>query len=318
MLKNIVIPTDIPIREVLEIFETACLFDGLSEDTILWYRKTFSYFSSFYSLDSPIQTMDETLIQDYILHCLKVRQNKVSTVNNRLTAIKSFLNWCYEEHYIENPVRIRLIKDTVTVKETYTQDELERLLEKPSMKNCLFTTYRDWVITNFLLSTACRVKTLIHIKNQDVNLRDKEIFYTHMKNRKQMLIPLTEYMTKILYEYMAIRKGNMGDYLFCNRYSKQLTANALRISLNKYNLSKGVERTGRHIFRNTFAKLWILNGGDAFRLQKMLAHEDMTMTKRYIEMYSQDLKVNFEQYNPINSIVKPKKNYIQMTQRKRE
>lgn len=71
MVKNIVIPMDIPIRKLLEIFETACLFGGLSEDTILWYQKTFGYLSSFHSLENPIQTMNGELIKSYILYCLE-------------------------------------------------------------------------------------------------------------------------------------------------------------------------------------------------------------------------------------------------------
>ena len=73
-----------------------------------------------------------------------------------------------------------------------------------------------------------------------------------------------------------------------------------------------MSRTGRHIYRNTFAKIWILNGGDAFRLQKILGHSSIEMTKRYIEMYSDDLRVNMEELNPIYSIIKNNKKRISM------
>ena len=299
------------IDESFEIFKTECLTRGLSSETIRWYNETIKFFSNFHNINNSVDSLDEKLISDYIIFCFN-KGNKKSTINNRLIAIKSFLNWLYKTNKIKEKVDINLIKDNRVVKDTYTQDELEKLLRKPDIYSCDFTEYRDWVISNLFLSVACRVATLVNIKIKDLDLKNCELLYTHTKNCRQQIIPLTKYMTSILKEYLTYRKGSKDDFLFCNRYSQPLTKNALRISLNKYNKRRGVNRTGRHIYRNTFAKIWILNGGDAFRLQKLLGHSTMEMTKRYIEMYSDDLKVDMENFNPINTVIKNKKLRIKM------
>lgn len=310
MSKIITMKKKLSILECFERFKTVCLVKGLSSDTIRWYNETFSYFSRFYDLQNNISDVTEDIITKYIAFCLN-KKNKVSTINTRLTALKSFFNWAYEENLICN-IKITLLKHTVTVKDTYTKEELEKLLEKPNLKKCDFTEYRDWVISNFFISLAPRVSTLVNIKIKDLDLKYGEVIFTHMKTKRQQVLPLTKYMINILKEYLSFRKGDKEDYLFCSRYGQPLTKNALRISLNKYNKRRNVSRTGRHIYRNTFAKIWILNGGDAFRLQKILGHSSIEMTKRYIEMYSDDLRVNMEELNPIYSIIKNNKKKISM------
>jgi integrase len=52
-----------------------------------------------------------------------------------------------------------------------------------------------------------------------------------------------------------------------------------------------VERRGKlrsalvfHDFRHTFASHWMMNGGDIFRLQRVLGHASVTMTMRYAHL----------------------------------
>ncbi|MDZ5252084.1 hypothetical protein [Clostridium sp. LIBA-8841] len=48
--------------------------------------------------------------------------------------------------------------------ETYTDDELRKLLEKPNLKKCTFSQYRNYCIVCMLLSTGIRLSSLINIK----------------------------------------------------------------------------------------------------------------------------------------------------------
>jgi integrase/recombinase XerD len=64
----------------------------------------------------------------------------------------------------------------------------------------------------------------------------------------------------------------------------------LKLAIGKYNQKRGVNKTSVHLFRHTFAKNWITNGGDIFRLQKILGHSSIEMVKEYVEMFSDDLK----------------------------
>ena len=67
--------------------------------------------------------------------------------------------------------------------------------------------------------------------------------------------------------------------------------------LYEYNKRRGVETTGIHRYRHTFAKQWILNGGNVVALQKILGHASLDMTRKYVKLFSEDIKDDFDLIN---------------------
>lgn len=104
-------------------------------------------------------------------------------------------------------------------------------------------------------------------------------------------------------EYMRYRKGNECDYLFCNSYGKKADKRTIQKMVADYNKKRGVEKTSCHLFRHTYAKMFILNGGDAFRLQQLLGHSSMYITKEYVNMFSNELAIGYDNFNPLNSVL---------------
>ena len=113
-------------------------------------------------------------------------------------------------------------------------------------------------------------------------------------------VHLSKQMVMIITEYLQFRKGEGDHYLFCIQYGEKLSGEGLKSTIYRYNNIGVVSKISIHLLRHTFAKLWIKNGGDIFRLQKILGHKNMEMVREYVNMFSEDLKEDFEKFNPIN------------------
>ena len=198
--------------------------------------------------------------------------------------------------------KIHMPKVTKKIKETYTTEELQRLLTKPDINSCSFTEFKTWVFENYLLGTGNRISTALDVCVGDVDFMNGTITLRKTKNRKQQIIPLSGTLSAILSEYLEIRGGTDEDYLFCNVYGEKGSIRTFQGLVKDYNLKRNVNKSSCHLFRHTFAKNWILAGGDIFRLQKILGHSDLTVTREYVQMFGQDLQMDFERFNPLDNM----------------
>ena len=152
----------------------------------------------------------------------------------------------------------------------------------------------------YLLGTGNRLSTVSNIKIKDIDFNGREIIVRKAKNRKQQSIPLSNELRLILLEYLRYRKGEPDDFLFCNVYGNQLVHESIKTCIARYNNKRGVARTSVHLYRHTFAKNWILNGGDIFRLKAILGHSTLAMVNNYVALYGNDLKRNYESFSVLD------------------
>ena len=152
----------------------------------------------------------------------------------------------------------------------------------------------------FILATGARASTLTNIKMSDISFSNHEIIYRHLKNRHTAVIPLSKSLEKVLREYLSVWQREKEDgWLFCDMNERQSTVSALYQSMENYCRRRGVESKGLHALRHSFAREYIINGGNAFKLQRILTHSDMSMTKRYVRLFDSDLQNDY--FSPLDS-----------------
>ena len=295
----------IGLNELYQRFIRKCKIKNLTEKSIESYEKRLSHFIEYYGGDTPIDRMSGDTIDEFVLWLKNTHTASDITINGYLRDVRALLRYGMECGYIK-PFTIHLIKAEKKIKETYTDEELLSLLKKPDMNSCSFSRYKTWVFENYLLGTGNRLSTALSVKIKDVDFEGASIRLTTTKNRRQQIIPLSYSLSQVLREYLSIRGGAPEDYLFCDEYGNQAKEQTYRQLVRRYNLSRNVMKTSCHLFRHTFAKHWIIAGGDIFRLQKILGHSDLTVTKEYVQMFGQDLQMDFERFNPLDRISKQK------------
>lgn len=293
--------SNLSIQEAFDLFIRKCKIKNLTDLSISSYEKKMVHFYEFIDKSEPITAVSKDTVDDYILWLRENTEANDITINSYLRSVRAFLYFCMEDRYIPT-FKIQLIKAEKKIKETYTDDELVRLLEKPDVDNCSFSCYKTWVFENYLLGTGNRISTALDLHIGDINFQSGVIILRKTKNRKQQIIPLSATLAEILQGYLQIRGGEADDYVFCNEYGEQASCRTYQQLVRRYNRKRGVEKTSCHTFRHTFAKNWILNSGDMFRLQKILGHSDLTVTKEYVNMFGQDLQMDFEKFNPLDNL----------------
>lgn len=303
--------SNLSIQEVFDLFIRKCKIKNLTDLSISSYEKKMVHFYEFIDKSDPITAVTKDTVDDYILWLRENTEANDITINSYLRSVRAFLYFCMEDRYIPT-FKIQLIKAEKKIKETYTDDELVRLLEKPDVDNCSFSCYKTWVFENYLLGTGNRISTALDLHIGDINFQSGVIILRKTKNRKQQIIPLSATLAEILQGYLQIRGGEADDYVFCNEYGGQASCRTYQQLVRRYNRKRGVEKTSCHTFRHTFAKNWILNSGDMFRLQKILGHSDLTVTKEYVNMFGQDLQMDFEKFNPLDNLKNRSKGTIKM------
>ncbi len=289
-----------------------CRQRNLREGTINHYKQSYTQFYKYFNPKMPITDMTQEVYKQFVIYLRGILHNDVSInayLRDLITTLHFLMNEGYLDHY-----KMQAIKVDKSNVETYTDDELKLLLEKPNIKKCSFSEYQSWVMTNFLFCTGVRQRSLIFIQVKDVDLDNNIVSINTTKNRKPLLVPINQTMANILTEYLKHRQHrSTDDYLFCNVFGCQLVKSTCYHRLYEYNKRRGVETTGIHRYRHTFAKQWILSGGNVVTLSRLLGHSSLEITQNYINLLVSDVA---EQVNEINLLDKfAGKQRIQMKRR---
>ena len=303
--------------EVIEFdFCSEQLARGNSKATIAYYKRCFKKLYIFFAYQimsdtdfekykdddeamskfgrgCPGSTLEmDDLVADYREFLVEQENCNEQTVNSYLRGLKALVNYCAEKGYIK-PYKIVIRDSEAPIRDTYTDEELQILLRKPSdIDN--FAEYRDWVITNYFVGTGNRVASVAALKVGDIDFVNETVTVTHQKNRVPLTVSIPARLVRILREYVLYwrcdedGKPMMNEALFCNKYD--------------YNIKRGVKKTSCHLYRHTYAKRWILEGKDIIQLAKVLNHKNLKMVQRYANLWGTDLKPAVEEASLLNLV----------------
>ena len=289
-------------NEAFERFINFCSARNLSAESILYYKDCYKYFVKYFDGNNLCRAFKEQDFYTYINFLKETHPNVTdTTINTYLRGLRAIIYYAMKLGYMDK-FSVRLMKTDKKIKETYTDEELVLLLKKPDIKKCSFSEYRNWVLINYFLATGNRISTVINIKIGNIDFDSGMIKLDKTKNRKQQIIPLNNTISDILKEYLMYRGGESDEYLFPTQDGMQMQRQGMSTAIERYNRSRGVSKKSVHLFRHTFAKKWILNGGDIFTLKELLGHSSLDMVKEYVNMYSIDLKEQYNKYNPLESL----------------
>jgi len=280
------------------------LVKGLSKETQKSYRGYVNNFIKWYGADKPVSEITTEKIDDYLYAQKTGTDNKDVSHATTMTHIRRFINFCVSRGYMEK-ITVTMPKYEEELKEPYTDEEMKLLLARPSTKN--WVEWRCWAMTNYFFSTGQRLSTVLNIKVEHVDLEHSTVKLLWNKDKRPKYMPLSSALIQVLQEYITLSGLVEQDYLFPEYEGGQLRRRSAQDAMKHYNHSRGVERTGIHLFRHTFAKNYIVNGGNPVKLQKLLNHKTIEQTMKYVNLYGSDISNDLDLFNPLDNF--KKKNY---------
>jgi integrase/recombinase XerD len=248
-------------------------------------------------------------VRQYLLQCQE-KGDKPSTINTKLLRIRAFLNYMVECEVIKNnpAKKVKMQKDDVKI-DIFSDEQIRQMLNfyrRIKQREKSYVAYRDYMIIVTILGTGIRRGEVINLQWSDIDFINKSIS-VFGKSRRKETIPITDKLAKELGGYQIFCKqywGNLSDYVFVKRDNTQLTDNSLMLMFNYLQKKMNFKdvRVSAHTFRHTFCHRLAMSGMSAFAIQKLMRHQNIAVTMKYVAMWGNELREQNDKYNPLNSL----------------
>ncbi len=293
---------------------------GLSPNTIMSYRDTFSLFLNFcfdckkikpekFSLNN----LNRKLVEEYLAWLEKTRNCIASTRNVRLSAFHSFCRYLQMEfvdyiHPAQQILSIPMKRAKKAFVEYITLEAMKLLLETPD--NMAKNGRRNMVLLSLLYDSGARVQELADLKVGDIRTAYPATIRLTGKGNKRRIVPLMKPMSKLLRQYL--KENNLTepytfDYpLFCNRSNKKLTRAGITYIVKKYAgeaIKNAPElfpnKLSPHCFRHSKSIHLLQSGIDLIYIRDFLGHVDVKTTEIYARIDGEMKRKALEKANNV-------------------
>ena len=272
-----------------EEFLSAKQVEGCSERSVNYYSSTLDNLIK--SLEKPFNQIETEDLRIYLSEYQKKNDASKQTIDNIRRILSSFFTWLEDEDYIlKSPVRrIHKIKTMKQVKETYSDEALERLRD-----NC--KTIRDLALIDMLASTGMRVGELVKLNRVDVDFVNRECVVLG-KGSKERVVYFDARTKLHLQNYLNSRTDN-NEALFVSLLEphNRLEIAGVEIMLRKLGRSLEINKVHPHKFRRTLATRAIDKGMPIEQVQKLLGHQKIDTTMEYAIVDQQNVKNSHKKY----------------------
>lgn len=163
------------------------------------------------------------------------------------------------------------------------------------------TALRDEAILRLFYDSGIRTSELCGIKRQDLNLNNRTVRVLG-KGRKERTVPFGSQCAKAIWDYLRYRPIEADEYLFQSesgsRKGEGMTRFTVRDVVIRAKARAGIKEGGAgHKIRHSCATETLRGGAEAFRIQMLLGHTTIKMTRKYINYTQSDAKV-LQRFSP--------------------
>ena len=307
------------LRNLIQGFKLSCQTECKSPKTVEWYTGFLDRFHNFLERNNcptDVSYLNRSHIRDFIRY-LQVEARvphtgtplSPATIQGYIRTLKAFFSWAIREEYLRsNPMAvISMPKSPTKIIRTFTDEQMAKLTDVCLRSNG--NGHRNLTILLLFLDSGLRVSELVGIELDDVNLSEGHIIIRQGKGRKERIVPVGSIVQKSLWKYINLyRPKPLTDNitkLFLSDNGLPLTKSGIQQMMRRLASRAGITgvRCSPHTFRHSFAKRYLMNGGDIFSLQRILGHSSLASVRLYLNLFACDIKKQHQRFSPVDRLV---------------
>jgi site-specific recombinase XerD len=317
---DIKIPT---LDRLIESYILCCATEGKSPKTINWYSANLRRFRDYLTregLATGVTDIGTNEARQFIFHLQNnVRRWETSiyindsrglssfSVHGYARTIKAFWTWLLAEGYIShNPmVKLRLPKTVNKVIATFSPEQVKILLDTTDRKSP--AGFRDYVMIMLLYDTGIRLSELISLDFNKIDF-NQSCLVVNGKGNRERTVPFGREVRRALWRYITgfrpEPESSRVTHLFLTDKGLPLKPRAVQSMLSRLGKRAGITevRCSPHTLRHTFAKQYLMCGGDVFSLQRILGHSSLEVVKIYVNLLSSEICRQHSKFSPLDNM----------------
>lgn len=276
-------------NELMAMFIAAKRIEGCSEKTLKYYQTTIAAMIT--SLGKNVRHILTEDLRTYLTDYQNSHQSSRVTIDNIRRILPSFFSWLEDEDYIiKSPVRrIHKVKTASSIKETYSDEELEKMRD-----NC--EELRDLAMIDMLASTGMRVGEMVLLNRDDINFTEREC-KVFGKGDKERVVYFDARAKLHLQEYLESRvDDNPALFVALRAPHRRLQIGGIEHRLREMGKRLNIPKVHPHKFRRTLATMAIDKGMPIEQLQRLLGHQRIDTTLQYAMVKQSNVKTAHRKY----------------------
>ena len=231
---------------LVEMFIVAKRIEGCSEKTLKYYQATIEDMVS--KINKSVRSINTENLREYLTEYHNRNQSSRVTIDNIRRILSSFFSWLEDEDYIiKSPVRrIHKIKTQSNVKETFSDEDLERMRDHCS-------ELRDLAMIELLISTGMRVGELVLLNRDDISFLERECV-VFGKGNKERIVYFDARAKLHLQNYLASRvDDNPALFVTLRAPHNRIQIGGIEHRLRQIGRQMNIPKVHPHKFRRTLA-----------------------------------------------------------------
>ena len=268
-------------KHVLPTMDQMLKLKAFSPSTIKTYLNEMSQLLQTIK-DIPVDELKPEHLKRYLVYCYEKLGLKENTLHSRINAMKFYYEQVLKREKffweIPRPKKQQLLP------RFFSQNDLVSII-----KATLNSKHK--VMLMFCYGAGLRVSEVVAMKTRNIDESRMSILIEQAKGKKDRMVTLSPVLLVMLRKYISEYEPDPKGYLFAGQWKgAPYSSRSLQLVLAAAKKKAGILKPGSvHALRHSFATHLLDKGTDVTIIMKLLGHNDIKTTLRYLHITNRDI-----------------------------